>query len=191
MALQSAVVDSCGTSSNESDWNVHAELPDGCVLWDLRSHADDRGELREIFRTEWLPSAEPAQLNAVRSEPGVLRGLHAHVAHADVLHVVDGEMWVGLVDLRFDGSAAAVRLIAERPQTLHIPVGVAHAFYTPTPTTFVYALTEAWTPADELGCRWDDPEGEIPWRITDPVLSDRDRSAGSLQELRATFRAAS
>jgi dTDP-4-dehydrorhamnose 3,5-epimerase len=38
-----------------------------------------------------------------------------------------------------------------------------------------YKCSEAYDPASELGIAWNDPALAIPWPVTDPILSDRDR----------------
>jgi len=84
----------------------------------------------------------------------------------------------------------AVELAAETPAALTIPTGVAHGFFFHEPSLHVYAVSHEWDPADELGCRWDDPGLAIPWPCTNPALSERDRELGSLSELRDAVRAA-
>lgn len=142
----------------------------------------------------WTAAAStfaPAQWNVVSSNAGVLRGVHVHHRHDDYLCVVRGRAVVGLHDLRPDsptrGRAAAVTLRAERPGAIVIPHGVAHGFWFPEPSVHLYAVSHAWDPDDELGCRWDDPELEIPWTPEAPLLSARDAAAGSVAELRAVL----
>jgi dTDP-4-dehydrorhamnose 3,5-epimerase len=36
---------------------------------------------------------------------------------------------------------------------------------------------------DEFGVAWDDPDLGISWPVTDPILSDRDRSNPSLAQV--------
>lgn len=154
----------------------------------LQTHADPRGALTELFRNEWLPTAAPVQWNAVRSAPGALRGVHLHLGRFDHLIVIDGHMQLGLSDLRAGshgyGTGQCWDLLGGPRELVSIPPGVAHGFYFPLPTLFVYALTTPWDAvSDELGCRWDDPGLRIPWRPVDPVLSKRDEDAGPLREL--------
>jgi dTDP-4-dehydrorhamnose 3,5-epimerase len=54
----------------------------------------------------------------------------------------------------------------------------------------VYAVDHYWNLADELGCRWDDPELGLAWPTTDPLLSPRDAAAPSYAEMARDFRAA-
>jgi len=47
-----------------------------------------------------------------------------------------------------------------------------------------YKCTELYEPRAEFSVRWDDPELAIPWPIADPVLSEKDRRAPLLREVR-------
>ena len=80
--------------------STHTQLPVGAAVRALTMHTDDRGGFTEVFRREWPTGVDPIQWNIVRSEPGVLRGVHVHVRHADYLLIVDGRATVGLRDLR-------------------------------------------------------------------------------------------
>lgn len=165
------------------------ELPAGVELRALEPNRDERGVFTELFREEWAAREPYVQWNAVRSRPGVLRGVHVHVTHHDYLTVVDGEMVLGLCDLRPDspthGLGAAITIAAGAPSAVAIPPGVAHGFHFAEPCVHVYAVSHYWDPADELGCRWDDPGLAIPWAIEQPLISPRDAALPSLGELRA------
>lgn len=163
------------------------QIPDGVVVRDLTSHRDDRGCLTEVFRASWVPDGAFLQWNFVDSEANALRGVHVHPVHADYLVTIQGLLMLGLHDLRkwapTYGVACLIKLSGTRMQSVLIPPGVAHGFYFPEPTRFVYGVTEYWSPADELGCLWNDPYLGIPWPVADPALSPRDREAGSFDEL--------
>ena len=169
-------------------------LPDGVELHPLKANADSRGVFTELFRDSWGLGVAPVQWNAVRSGSNVLRGVHAHWRHADYLTVVGGRAAIGLHDLRegspTEGVGAVVELDAEAPAGLSIPPGVAHGFYFHEPSLHVYAVSHEWDPEDELGCRWDDPELDLAWPCSAPLLSDRDRGLGPLSALRGSWRAA-
>lgn len=164
-------------------------LPEGVSVVELRGHPDDRGRFTEVFRREWDLGVDPVQWNVVRSEAGVLRGVHVHPRHDDYLTVLAGRATVGLRDLR-PGSptadrAATVELNGERPAAIVIPHGVAHGFYFHEPSLHAYAVSHYWDPDDELACRWDDPEVGIEWPEPPRLVSERDASAPPLAELRA------
>jgi dTDP-4-dehydrorhamnose 3,5-epimerase len=183
-----------GRIASGSSRHNPAVLPAGVEHHRLQPHADARGTFTELFRDTWGLGVEPVQWNGVRSEANVLRGVHVHWRHADYLTVVAGQVAVGLHDLRegspTEGRGALVSLAADEPSGLVIPPGVAHGFYFPEPSFHVYAVSHEWDPDDELGCRWDDPELEIPWPCTDPVLSERDDALGRLSQVRHAWRAA-
>jgi dTDP-4-dehydrorhamnose 3,5-epimerase len=51
------------------------------------------------------------------------------------------------------------------------------------PSLHIYAVTHYFDPADELGCRWDDPDLAIPWPERPRLVSERDEAAGTYAEL--------
>ena len=57
-----------------------------------------------------------------------------------------------------------------------IPPGVAHGFAALTDMTITYLVDGYYNPADELGVAWDDPAIGADWGVTDPVLSERDKT---------------
>ena len=162
-------------------------LPVGTSLVPLEAHDDERGVFVELYRLEWETGVVPVQWNAVRSEAGVLRGVHVHIRHDDYLTVPFGRASVGIRDLRRDspteGLATVVELGAERPAALVIPHGVAHGFYFHEPSLHVYAVSEYWDPEDELGCHWADPELAIPWPVGSARVSERDEQSPPLSDL--------
>jgi dTDP-4-dehydrorhamnose 3,5-epimerase len=168
-------------------------VPTGVEVRTLASHGDERGEFTELFRDEWGTGVAPVQWNVVRSEPDVLRGVHCHPIHADALIVVAGRMLLGLSDLRARApsvSGCLVELRGDAMQLVTIPPGVAHGFYFTEPSMHVYAVDRVWDPADELGCRWDDPGLGIEWRPAgEPSISARDAQLGSVDELRGALAA--
>lgn len=167
------------------------KLPSQCVLRNLTTHSDHRGALTEIFRKEWQTGIEPVQWNFVHSQPNVLRGVHVHVLHTDYLICVGGIMVLALVDVRPEspthGLSTTVMLRGTHLQAISIPTGVAHGFYFPEPSSLIYSVSHYWNMADEIGCRWDDPVLDLNWQVTDPELSQRDRTAGSAADMIATF----
>jgi dTDP-4-dehydrorhamnose 3,5-epimerase len=163
-------------------------LPHDVRLTPLQPHRDDRGTFLELFREEWEVGVRPVQWNAVHSEAGVLRGVHVHPRHDDYLTIVLGRATIGLRDLREEtptpGAAACVELDAQQPAAISIPHGVAHGFYFHEPSTHIYSVSHYWDMADELGCRWDDPELRIPWPQSEATISSRDAELPTLATLR-------
>jgi len=165
-------------------------LPDGVKLRPLSTFCDDRGDLTELNRASWdLPPV--VQWNLVHSRPNVLRGVHAHRLHFDLLTVTAGEMILGLQDLRANapthGLAAMMRLAFDDPHVVTIPPGVAHGFFFTVASCHIYGVTHEFDGADEFGCHWRDPALSLRWPGDDPELSSRDSQAGSLAELIAVL----
>ena len=163
------------------------ELPADVQVRALEPHLDDRGSFTELFRGEWGAGVEPVQWNAVRSEAGVLRGVHVHRKHDDYLLLYMGRATVGLRDLRSgsatEGQSATVSLSGESPLAITIPHGVAHGFLFHQPSVHIYAVSEYWDRADELGCHWRDPALGLEWGVDDAHVSPRDASLPPLAEL--------
>lgn len=162
-------------------------LPSGVVLDDLAMHADQRGVFTEVFRTEWSVAVRPVQWNVVGSRSGVLRGVHVHPRHDDYLVVVSGRATVGLRDLRrssdTEGLSSTVDLSADALRAITIPHGVAHGFLFHEPSTHLYAVSHYWDIDDELGCFWGDEDLAIDWPFEPTLVSERDATAQSLQDL--------
>ncbi len=171
-----------------------SKVPDiaGVELIHLESHADAGGVFTQVFHRDWQLGIHPVQWNAVQSEANVLRGVHVHVVHEDYFVLLKGEMLLGLRDLRSGsptgGNTAVLELKAERLEAVCIPPGVAHGFYFTRRSLHLYSVSHYWTLADELGCHWADPELRLDWPVREPLLSQRDASAGSLRELVDTLR---
>lgn len=159
----------------------------GVRLVPLQTHSDHRGSLTEFFRTSWFEEYQPfVQWNTVRSHANSLRGVHVHPRHFDLLFVISGSMTMGLKDLRRN-SPAYLReerhVLNESPIVgVLTPPGVAHGFYFPEATIYVYGVTHYFSMDDELGFRWNDEDCGLFDRSLNPLLSPRDAAAGRLAE---------
>ena len=117
-----------------------------------------------------------------------LRGVHLHFRHTDYLVVLSGRFIFGLRDLRREaGSFGRTAMLEMTGGALLIPPGIAHGFHCVEAGTLVYGLTHKWDVEDDLACRWDDPDLGLPFPAVAPILSARDRDAGSLQALLTQF----
>ena len=162
---------------------------DGVSLTDLKSWKDDRGEFMEFFRVSNHPEiSNIVQINKSISVYGVLRGLH--IAHfPKVIHVVKGTVQQIVLDCRTVsptfGKFISMELCARRPQTLVIPAGCGNGFcvLNPQGATYVYGFTSEWTPGCEQEVNPLDTDLSIPWRIKDPILSERDKQAQNFYEV--------
>lgn len=172
----------------QNDHDLCSSLPAGVKLRALSMHRDARGGLAELFRDEWEPGISVLQWNFAESKARVLRGMHAHFKHWDYLVIMGGHASIGLKDLRegssTEGLSAMVEMRGENLSALLIPPGVAHGFYFHEPSLHVYAVSEYWEPADELGCHWADDGLGLSWPDPSPLISERDAALPPLSELK-------
>lgn len=163
------------------------DLPVGVVQYPLVVQRGKTGATIDLFDISQGVGAAAVQWNFVGSLPNTLRGVHVHPHHADHLCVLAGTMLLGLHDMRPESASYRRSLIltlrGEHPVAMAIPPGVAHGFYFPEMTEYAYALDHYWNMAEEIGCRWNDPELGLYWPVTDPVLSPRDRDAPGYAKL--------
>jgi dTDP-4-dehydrorhamnose 3,5-epimerase len=160
----------------------------------LQSFADERGRFMETFRTEWFPQRrwEIIQSNRSDSRAGTLRGLHFHYHQVDYWYVVNGRLRVGMVDLRpFSPTYLATQTIEMGRQNgdssdlgLFIPIGVAHGFVALTDVTLTYIVDNYYNGGqDENGVLWKDPDINLNWGVTDPLISPRDAANPRLRDI--------
>jgi dTDP-4-dehydrorhamnose 3,5-epimerase len=169
---------------------------DGLVLLEPDVHGDERGFLVETFSAPaWRQlgvEAEFVQDNHSRSSAGILRGLHFQTrpGQAKLVRCLRGRIWDVAVDLR-RGSPSYGRwegheLDDELHRQLFIPVGFAHGFCVLSEVADVhYRLSSLYDPATEASVAWDDAEIGIEWPMSDPQISERDRTAPRLAEIAA------
>ncbi len=160
---------------------------DGVRWGRMIRHVDDRGALREVFRASWSDERF-VQANVSSSRAGVLRGLHLHRRQLDRWVVLNGRVFVALVDprpiLRGQAEGPAVETREIYPdEWVVIPAGVAHGFYAIEETDLLYLVTNEFDGTDELGFAWDDPDAGVPWPTDHPILSARDRANPPLRDL--------
>ena len=72
---------------------------------------------------------------------------------------------------------------------LYLPAGLAHGFcVTGAEALLYYKLSTVYSPAHDKGIRWD--SANIPWPISDPILSERDKSFQFLADFESPFQLA-
>ncbi len=157
-------------------------------------HRDSRGIFVETYHAEKYRAsgitAVFVQDNHTRSVARTLRGLHMQrrKPQAKLIRVIAGEIFDVAVDLRRGsstfGRSVGVVLSADNFKQCYIPVGFAHGFCVLTEEAEVeYKCSDVYDATDEFGIAWNDPALAIPWPISDPLLSDRDRANPTLAEL--------
>src|SRR2546430_1840771 len=126
-----------------------------------------------------------------RSRHGVLRGLHGRSALSEgkLVRCARGEVFEVVVDLRpwspTYGRWESFVLDDCAHRQIWVPPGMVHGFEVLSEDADIcYRMDAAYDPSLDITVAWNDPELAIPWPIASPVLSDRDRTAGPLAEIR-------
>ncbi|MGN6585906.1 MAG: dTDP-4-dehydrorhamnose 3,5-epimerase [Solirubrobacterales bacterium] len=168
---------------------------DGVVLVEPQVFGDERGFFVETFsRDRWRElgvDVDFVQHNHSRSSQGTLRGIHFQTepGQAKLIRCSRGEIVDVAVDLRRDsptyGQWEAHRLDDVKHRQLFVPVGFGHGFAVLSDEADVaYQVSSLYDPATEAGIAWDDPDVGIDWEVSDPLLSERDKTAPRLAEIR-------
>jgi dTDP-4-dehydrorhamnose 3,5-epimerase len=173
---------------------VKTDLP-GVVLVEPEVHGDERGFFLETYHEQRYRDGgigeRFVQDNHSRSSRGILRGLHGQSPQAQgkLVRVIEGEIFDVAVDVRLGspsyGQFVSAVLSAENFRQMYVPPGMVHGFAVISEVAQVeYKCSDFYRPEQEFSVRWDDPELAIPWPISDPVLSEKDRDAPLLREVR-------
>lgn len=146
---------------------------EGVRIKQLTPHADERGYLMELLRSDDDIFRKFGQCYVSLNYPGVVRAWHYHKKQDDYFVVVKGMCKVGLYDLRegspTQGEANTFYLGEHNRILLMIPVGVAHGYKTvgTEPSLLINFPTEVYdsTDPDEYRIPWDSPEIPFNWEI--------------------------
>jgi len=155
---------------------------------------DDRGYFFESFHVDKFAAfgiTDPfLQDNESRSQKNVLRGLHFQLppfAQGKLIRVIKGAVLDIAVDIRRNsptfGKWVSMELTGENKWICWIPAGFAHGFVTlEDDTIFTYKCSAMYNKASEGSIRWNDPDLNIDWGITNPLLSEKDKVAPLLRD---------
>lgn len=152
---------------------------------------DERGFFRELFRRDEFErvlgrSWVHVQENHAYSKKGVLRGIH--VAPWDkMFYVPKGRVLSVTMDLRKNSptfkQVNKIEIGDRNLVKLFVPAGVGNAYLILSDeAVYEYQVNEYYQPGMEKGIAWDDPELNIDWGISEPILSEKDKNNISLKE---------
>ena len=173
---------------------IKTEL-EGALIIEPRVFDDTRGYFMETYQQERYKDAGIdkvlVQDNLSYSVKNTLRGLHYQInkPQAKLVQVLKGKVFDVAVDIRKDSSTygkwAGVELSDENKRQFYIPEGFAHGFCVLSETAyFVYKCSDYYSPEDEGGILWSDPDIGIKWPVSEPVLSEKDMKYSSLKEIK-------
>jgi len=166
----------------------------GVKIIEPRVFQDNRGFFLESYnRSEYSKygiDQDFVQDNHSKSVKNTLRGLHYQInpGQDKIVRVIAGEVFDVVVDIRRNsptyGQWEGFILSAENKLLIYVPKGFAHGFCVLSDSAeFVYKCSEYWSPKDERGIVWNDPDINVRWPLTDPILSAKDLKNLPLKEL--------
>lgn len=154
---------------------------------------DERGFFVEVyhqeeFRKAGLPDTF-VQLNHSRSARNVVRGLHFQwePPMGKLMRVTLGTAYLVAVDIR-KGSPTLGRwfgaeVSAASKRQLWAPAGFARGFCVLSEYAEIqYLCTGTYNKEGESGLLWSDPAIGVEWPVSDPILSEKDTRAHTLQD---------
>ena len=160
---------------------------------------DSRGFFLETYSRREFEKAginlDFVQDNWSRSVKNTVRGLHYQInpGQDKLVRVVSGEIFDVAVDIRRNsptfGQWEGCRLSVENKRQFFIPKGFAHGFCVISDTAdLMYKCSEFYSPKDERGIIWNDPEIGIEWPIDgEPIMSKRDVASPTLKDCEKYF----
>ena len=169
-------------------------IPD-VLLIEPKVFEDSRGFFMETYNAERYAehgmTHSFVQDNHSKSSKGTLRGLHYQLGkpQGKLVHAVQGEVFDVAVDVRlgspYFGRWVGAILSAKNRKQIYIPEGFAHGFCVLSEEAeFLYKCTDFYSPSDERGVLWNDPDVGIEWPIDEPLLSDKDAISKTLAEMK-------
>lgn len=153
---------------------VETCIIDGMVILKPQVFKDNRGCFVETYTKRDLVAIgvtkDFVQDNLSRSKKGVIRGLHFQInsPQGKLIHIIRGKIYDIVVDLRRNSSSFGqwygIELSEDGISQIYIPEGVAHGFLTLSEEAeMLYKVTTYYSPSDEAGLAWNDPDLGIIW----------------------------
>ncbi len=145
----------------------------GVEIKQLAKHADERGYLMELLRSDDPIFTRFGQCYVSMNYPGVVRAWHYHKKQDDHFIVVKGMCRVGLYDMREGsptrGEVNDFSLGDHNNILLKIPVGVVHGYKTlgVEPSLLINFPTEVYNSQepDEHRLPWDTDQIPFNWEV--------------------------
>lgn len=160
---------------------------------------DERGYFFESYNHEKFLAhgldLKFLQDNESKSKKGVLRGLHFQAppfAQGKLVRVMRGSVLDVAVDIRKNsptyGKWESIVLSGNNKWMYWIPAGFAHGFVTlEDDTIFFYKCTNVYNKASEGSVNWSDPDLNIDWGVSEPIISDKDKIAPGFRDFNSPF----
>lgn len=167
------------------------------ILVKPKVFGDDRGFFLETYKKKDFTEAgildEFIQDNHSKSSFGVLRGLHYQKepnVQGKLVRCTKGKILDVAVDIRKNSPTylkwVKAELTEDNKHQLYIPKGFAHGFVALSDIVEVmYKVSGDYSPKDEGGIKWNDPDINVDWGIDfEPLLSEKDKNSKPIKEIK-------
>jgi len=159
---------------------------------------DERGYFFESFNQKKInkkTNVSFVQDNQSLSSKHILRGLHFQkppFAQDKLVSVIKGSVLDVVVDIRVNSKTYGKHIIEELNEENHhqlfIPTGMAHGFLSlEEHTIFSYKCSNFYNRESESALKWNDPDLNIKWPISNPILSEKDENAKKFSSFVSPF----
>jgi dTDP-4-dehydrorhamnose 3,5-epimerase len=163
------------------------------IIYKKDTFIDNRGYFRELYLQKHFKTKFPFDVMSF-SKKNVLRGLHLQIkqTQAKLITVLKGEIFDVCVDCRKNsktfGKYFSIKLSEKKNNSLLIPEGFAHGYYTLTKDVVLYYKCSKYRHQDsETGILWNDRNINIKWPSRKPIVSEKDKKNLSFDEFIKKF----
>lgn len=168
----------------------------GVLVFSPTPFRDERGFFSRTFDAAVAKQAgiDPAgflQDSQSRSHQGVIRGIHLRTGQgeAKLVRCSYGSVVDVVVDLRPSSptflQSASFELSDENHRSVYIPAGIGHGWQALSePADMCYRIDREHDPSEDLTIVFDDPELGISWPRPVTIMSEKDRTAPALAQVR-------
>ncbi len=173
---------------------IEHQILENVLLLKPNIFKDKRGYFFESFRESIFEengyNIKFVQDNEVFSRHrNIIRGLHYQLEkpQGKLMQVITGAIADVVVDIRVGspdfGKSIMIKLDGKTHNMIYVPEGFAHGYLVLEDNTIVhYKCTNYYDPSSEYGIKWNDQDINIPWDISSPIISDKDKILPKLKD---------
>ena len=188
-----------GTQIRNIDMTFEKTSIEGLIVITPDVFSDERGYFFESYNFKKYSAGgfenSFVQDNISKSKKGTVRGLHYQIGEfvqGKLCSVITGSVLDIAVDIRFGsptfGKYLSIELNDVDKKQFWIPPGFAHGFSVLSDEAiFSYKCTSVYSKEHERSIRFNDPDLNIDWGITDPIVSAKDLKAERFSNISKDF----
>ena len=163
----------------------------------LDKFEDIRGEFIKVFNETFLHENNLVtsfkESYFTMSNKNVIRGMHFQIPpddHTKIVYINNGSIIDVVLDIRANsesfGKYFSIKLTAENPMALYIPVGFAHGFLSLEDNTILtYLQDSVYNKGSDTGIKWN--SFGFDWETSKPIISERDLAFENLSNFNSPF----